>query len=102
MFILFPPTFVDLSGEFVNFFLSRFAFGNNFFVAEVVQKSLNLLNVNIRWQLHDDGICRAFDGHDNSFVSPQRYWQIADYPSQELNLAGECSELSTASLPSLA
>ena len=64
MFIFLPPTFVDFSGEFVNILLSRLAFGNNFFVAEVVQKTLNLLDVNIRWQFHDDGICRAFDGHD--------------------------------------
>ena len=59
MFILFPPTFVDLSGEFVNILLGRLALGNNFFVPKVVQKTLNLLDVNIRWQFHDDGICRA-------------------------------------------
>ena len=62
MLILLPPTFVDLSGEFVNVLLGSLALSNNFFVSQVVQKSLNLLDINIRWQFYDYCVCRAFDG----------------------------------------
>ena len=64
MFIFLPPTLIDFSGEFVYIFLGRLALGNKFFVPQVVQKSLNLLDINIRWQFYDDCVCRAFDGHD--------------------------------------
>ena len=54
MFILHPATFVDLSGEFDYILLSRLAFGIYFFVMEIVQKTLNLLEVNIRWKFLND------------------------------------------------
>jgi hypothetical protein len=92
MFVFLPPTFVDFSCKFVNIILGRLALGNNFFVAEIVQKSLNLFDINIRWQFYDDGLCRAFDGHDNNLVRPQRYWQIGDYPSQKWDFAGKCPQ----------